>query len=82
MREQIEDDVQHEQFDKKKKYYTSFCQNLRDGISYYRKLAVEFNTGREEFIDLLDHVEIELDEINYQYSIIDIPAQTVTEISL
>jgi len=82
MREQIEDDVQHEQFDKKKKYYTSFCQNLRDGISYYRKLAVEFNTGREEFIDLLDHVEIELDEINYQYSIIDIPAQAVTEISL
>ena len=82
MREQIEDDVQHEQFDKKKKYYTSFCQNLRDGISYYRKLAVEFNTGREEFIDLLDHVEIELDEINYQYSIIDIPVQAVTEISL
>jgi len=82
MREQIEDDVQHEQFDKKKKYYTSFCQNLRDGISYYRKLAVEFNKGREEFIDLLDHVEIELDEINYQYSIIDIPAQAVTEISL
>lgn len=74
-REQIAEDMRLDQFEKKKKYYTSFCQNIRNGINYYRQLSNKFETGREQFIASLNHAEIELDLINYQYSIIDTPVQ-------
>src|SRR5665647_178829 len=38
LKEQLEDDTRTEQFSKKKKYYASFYQNLRDGITYYQQL--------------------------------------------
>jgi transcription initiation factor TFIID subunit TAF12 len=75
LKEQIAADVQYGQFDKKKKYYTSFCQNLRDGINYYRRISVEFQTDQEQFIDYLNHADIELDLISYQYSIINSQVQ-------
>ena len=75
LREQIAEDVRLDQFNKKKKYYTSFCQNMRNGMSYYQQLSDKFENGQEEFLDLLNHAEIELDLINYQYSIVDTPVQ-------
>ena len=75
LREQIAEDVRLDQFNKKKKYYTSFCQNIRNGMSYYQQLSDKFENGQEEFLDLLNHAEIELDLINYQYSIVDTPVQ-------
>ena len=35
-KEELENDIQAEQFSKRKKYYTSFYQNLCNGIAYYR----------------------------------------------
>lgn len=70
LKEQLEGDDQPETFSKKKKYYTSFYQNLREGISYYRKLPGLFGTHRNRFVKDLDYAEIELDFLNYQYAII------------
>ncbi len=81
LREQIAEDNRFGQFDKKRKYYTSFCQNIRNGISYYRQLSDQFETGQDEFIESLNHAEIELDLINYQYSIVDNPAQAATVVN-
>ena len=82
LREQIAEDIRLDQFGKKKKYYTSFCQNIRNGISYYRQLSEKFETGREQLIDSLDHAEIELDLINYQYSIVDAPVQVTAVVNV
>jgi hypothetical protein len=81
LREQIAADIQMDQFTRKKKYYTSFSQNMRNGMDYYRQLADKFETGREEFIDSLNHAEIELDLINYQYAIVYSPVQTASAVS-
>ena len=81
LREQIAADIQLDQFTKKKKYYTSFSQNMRNGMDYYRQLADKFETGRDEFIDSLDHAEIELDLINYQYAIVYSPVQTPSAVN-
>jgi len=70
LKEQLEGDDQPETFSKKKKYYTSFYQNLREGISYYRKLPGLSGTHRNRFVKDLDYAEIELDFLNYQYAII------------
>ena len=70
LKEQLEGDDQPETFSKKKKYYTSFYHNLREGISYYRKLPGLSGTHRNRFVKDLDYAEIELDFLNYQYAII------------
>jgi len=70
LKEQLEGDDQPETFSKKKKYYTSFYQNLREGLSYYRKLPGLSGTHRNRFVKDLDYAEIELDFLNYQYAII------------
>ena len=82
LREQKAEDVRLDQFNKKKKYYTSFCQNIRNGMSYYQQLSDKFENGQEEFLDLLNHAEIELDLINYQYSIVDTPVQAAAAVLL
>lgn len=70
LKEQIEEDKRLQQFEKKKKYYTSFCENMRKGISYYQKLSLHFKNHRETFLEALAHAETELDLLNYQYEII------------
>ena len=50
LKEQLEDDIHTEQFSKKKKYYASFYQNLRDGITYYRRLSGISDTCRNQFV--------------------------------
>lgn len=69
LKEQLEGDDQPKTFSKKKKYYTSFYQNLREGISYYRKLPSLSGTHWNRFVKDLDYAGIELDSLNYQYLI-------------
>jgi hypothetical protein len=69
LKEQLEDDIQPEQFSKKKKYYASFYQNLRDGIMYYRRLPGISGTGKHQFTEALFNAEEELDSLNDQYAI-------------
>ncbi|MGE5107699.1 MAG: hypothetical protein ACM3H8_09150, partial [Sphingobacteriales bacterium] len=70
LKEELKNDIQAGQFEKKKKYYTSFYQNLSDGIVYYRSLPGISYSNREQFIKALDDAETELDLLNYQYVII------------
>ena len=69
LKEQLEEDTQSEQFAKRKKFHTSFCQNLRDGINYYRRLPGISGTCRDQFINDLYNAGEELDLLNYQYDI-------------
>lgn len=69
LKEQLEEDIQPEQVSKKKKYFASFYQNLKDGIMYYRQLPGIADTSRDEFVKALGNAEKELDYLNYQYSI-------------
>lgn len=70
-KEELENDIRAEQFSKRKKYYTSFYQNLCNGIAYYRNLPVASNTTiRHQFIKDLDDARLEMDVLNYQYAII------------
>ncbi len=71
LEEQLEDDIHAGQFSKKKKYYVSFYQNLRDGIAYYRRLTDISHTSRNQFVKALHHAGTELDFLNYYYTISD-----------
>jgi hypothetical protein len=61
LREQLADPAAIEQDAKKKKYIASFCNNLREGIQYYRNLTNVAAGGREAFDAALQQTEIELD---------------------
>lgn len=52
----------------KKKNYTSFYQNLRDAICYYRGLTGIIASDGEQFAKALDDASLELDLLNYQYT--------------
>ncbi len=69
LKEQLEEDTRAGQFAKKKKHYISFCQNLRDGILYYRRLHEISGTDRNLFVKALHFAGVELDFLNYQYEI-------------
>lgn len=71
LREQLIADFHTEQFAKRKKYYNSFYQNLRGGIKYYRSLPPVAVARRNEFFKALYYAEIELDSLNYQYTLSD-----------
>ena len=61
LREQLADNTTVEPDVKKKKYITSFCNNLREGINYYRNHSAVAVSGREAFDAALNSVEQELD---------------------
>ncbi len=69
LKEQLEEDTSTGQFAKKKKYYVSFYQNLREGIMYYRRLPGISPTDRNLFVKALYYAGVELDSLNYQYEI-------------
>jgi hypothetical protein len=54
---------------KTKKQQAAFFQNLQTGINYYRNLPAVSENDKENFIQALDAAELELDALNYQYSI-------------
>ena len=70
LKDQIAEDIlQPAQFSKKKKYYTSYFQNMKDGIAYYRQLTDITGTNRNKFMKALYYSAIELDFLNYQYEL-------------
>lgn len=68
LKEQIGKDTRAGNFQKQKKYHTSFYQNLLNGINYYRKLFGQ--THPEQFGKALDHAMVEMGTLNYQYSLL------------
>ncbi|HLF46011.1 MAG TPA: hypothetical protein VI548_06280 [Chitinophagaceae bacterium] len=79
LKEQLEDSFSSEQFSKKKKYFASFYKNIREGISYYQNLHSITYSGGNEFFKALKDAGLELDFLNYQYSIMDSIKQAVEE---
>jgi hypothetical protein len=70
LKEDLKEEILNpEQFSKKKKYYNSFYQNLLDGIKYYRQLTGLSEESKKQFAKALYYAEIELDFLNYQYTI-------------
>lgn len=69
LKEQLEADFHTEQFVKRKKYFTSFYQNLREGIKYYLQLPGLSVSPRKSFREALDAAALELDALNYQYDL-------------
>jgi len=69
LKEELQSDMQAGLADKKKKYYTSFFKNMREGIAYYRNLPGVSNTNRAAFIKALDDADTELGLLNYRYAI-------------
>ena len=67
--EQIKEDFNTIQFEKRKKYFSTFHQNLLNGISYYRTLKAFQSGGGLSFIEELNRAELELTALNYQYEI-------------
>lgn len=67
--EQLKEEFNTEQFEKRKKYSTSFYQNLMEGISYYRHLKAIEGRGIMILGESLDKAQLELASLNYQYEI-------------
>lgn len=69
LKEQIQDDIDADQFEKKYKYYNTFFQNLRSGINYYREMPGLSEATKSRMLKDLDSVSLELDSLNYQHEI-------------
>lgn len=69
LKEQIKDDIDADQFEKKQKYYNTFFQNLRSGINYYREMPGLSEATKSRMLKDLESVSLELDSLNYQHEI-------------
>lgn len=69
LKEQIQDDIDTDQFEKKQKFYHTFFQNLRNGINYYREMPGLAEATKSKMLKDLDSVSLELDSLNYQHEI-------------
>jgi hypothetical protein len=67
LEEQLQETPPPEAEAKRKKYFSTFYQNLKDGINYYRQMPAV--PGQVQFSEALDFAALELDSLNYQYSI-------------
>ena len=54
---------------KKKKFYATFYQNIKDGISYYKELDSIPVADQEKFLQDLAYAEVALDGVNYRYAL-------------
>lgn len=52
--------------EKKEKYIKNFCENLRNGIAYYKQFAHIITTDIQKFISALEKTELEIDVLNYK----------------
>ena len=66
LKEQLEESIT-EELSKRKKYFSSFYQNLREGISYY--LELHGIAGRRQFVKALLNAGSELDHLNERYEL-------------
>jgi hypothetical protein len=69
LKDQIKDDIEADQFEKKSKYYNTFFQNLRSGINYYREMPGLSEETKSKMLNDLESVSLELDSLNYQHEI-------------
>ena len=69
LKEQIAEDIKADQFSKRKKYYSSFFQNLRDGICYYQELDEVSEQGQMQFLNSLQEASEELKKLSDKYEI-------------
>ena len=67
LKEMLTEAAQSDQFDKNRKKYISFYQNIRNGIAYYSSLPCVSAAAREAFNKSLELAGVELDCLNYQY---------------
>lgn len=66
LKEELKNDMENGQSNKKQKYYTSFYQNLRDGILYYRNLPGVAKENRNAFLKALEDAGTALTLISEQ----------------
>ncbi len=66
---ELENDMEAEQLEKKRKYYASFYKNLGDGITYYRNLPGIPEKSSGVFTKALEGAETALDQLIRQYAI-------------
>jgi hypothetical protein len=66
---ELEGERQAETLGKKKKYYSSFYANLKDGIAYYRQLPGVSADNKNKFAADLYFAEGELDGLNKEYQL-------------
>ncbi len=69
LKEKLITDCHNGELLKMKKYYVSFCKNLREGISYYRAIACKFTDSVEQYVESLNLAQVELDFLSYRYEI-------------
>ena len=68
LKEELSNDLLLGQLDKKDKYYTTFYQNLRDGIDYYRNLDGIGGINPNTFLNSLEKAETELNLLSHQFA--------------
>lgn len=72
LKEEMQNDLHSGQFAKRKKYYTSFYQNLKRGIAYYQNLPVTADAANSHrFSNDLNNALLEIDALNYEYEIVE-----------
>jgi hypothetical protein len=70
LKEQLEGDSEHDRLNKRKKYFASFYQNMREGIAYYSQLPGISKGHQKSFLESLEMASLEMDSINYQYNVL------------
>ena len=71
LKEHLENDFKAKQLDERKKYYTNFFKNLKEGILYYHQLQGITQIFRKLFISQLNNATFELDLLKFQYPLIN-----------
>lgn len=71
LEEQLEDAANEQGEARPIKYYVSFYQNLRNGISYYHNLPQLLHTAGDQFILALRIAESKLDALSVQYPLLE-----------
>ena len=69
LKDQIKEDIESDQFEKKSKYYNTFFQNLRSGINYYKEMPGLLEETKSKMLKDLESISLELDSLNYQHEI-------------
>jgi hypothetical protein len=77
LKEQLAEETRTGEFAKKKKYYATFYNNLREGIAYYQSLPGIPETKKGRFNKALHDARLELDTLDYRFSLSETEDATV-----
>jgi len=70
LKEKLEDGFNTDQLISMKKYFTTYYQNLRNGISYYYSLPCLSHNSEKQFTNGLSNAKLELELLNFQFPFI------------